>query len=184
MARLNVYVPDDLTPLIDRWRDQVNLSEVCACALRDSLEAMETGRSARQLLGRLFSGPSNLEREVASRFDLPRVIVRPPITAGEDVRDTIGRATAAASRVKGIIEDIRSQVGERDQVFFLVSGGVDSMVAFTLCAQAPGANRVRGLYVDTGFMRLGEEEQLQANLREMKLADRVTVYDAWSSTPR
>jgi len=39
-----------------------------------------------------------------------------------------------------------------------VSGGVDSTVAFTLCLQALGADRVRGVYVDTGLMRDGETE--------------------------
>jgi GMP synthase (glutamine-hydrolysing) len=43
-------------------------------------------------------------------------------------------------------------------VFFFVSGGVDSTVAFTLCLRALGEDRVRGIYVDTGLMREGETE--------------------------
>src|SRR5262249_20401985 len=39
-----------------------------------------------------------------------------------------------------------------------VSGGVDSTVAFTLCTRALGADRVRGVYVDTGLMREGETD--------------------------
>jgi GMP synthase (glutamine-hydrolysing) len=39
-----------------------------------------------------------------------------------------------------------------------VSGGVDSTVAFALCTRALGADRVRGVYVDTGLMREGETE--------------------------
>ncbi len=54
-----------------------------------------------------------------------------------------------------IEEQIRQIVGERN-VFFFVSGGVDSTVAFTLCLRALGPNRVRGVYVDTGLMRAGE----------------------------
>lgn len=44
------------------------------------------------------------------------------------------------------------------KVFFFVSGGVDSTVAFTLCLRALGDDRVRGAYVDTGLMRAGETE--------------------------
>lgn len=50
---------------------------------------------------------------------------------------------------------IREVVGDRN-VFFFVSGGVDSTVAFTLCLRALGPDRVSGFYVDTGLMREGE----------------------------
>ncbi|MBK9170739.1 MAG: hypothetical protein IPM24_25220 [Bryobacterales bacterium] len=43
-------------------------------------------------------------------------------------------------------------------MFFFVSGGVDSTVAYTLCLRALGAERVRGVYVDTGLMREGETD--------------------------
>jgi GMP synthase (glutamine-hydrolysing) len=60
-------------------------------------------------------------------------------------------------RVPNIEEEIRKTVGDRN-VFFFVSGGVDSTVAFTLCLRALGPSRVRGVYVDTGLMRAGETE--------------------------
>lgn len=60
-------------------------------------------------------------------------------------------------RIPSIEEQIRATVGDRN-VFFFVSGGVDSTVAFTLCLRALGAQRVRGVYVDTGLMRTGETE--------------------------
>jgi GMP synthase (glutamine-hydrolysing) len=60
-------------------------------------------------------------------------------------------------RVPLIEEQIRRAAGDRN-VFFFVSGGVDSTVAFTLCLQALGPDRVRGAYVDTGLMREGENE--------------------------
>jgi GMP synthase (glutamine-hydrolysing) len=53
--------------------------------------------------------------------------------------------------------EIRDAVGGRS-VFFFVSGGVDSSVAFALCTRALGESRVRGVYVDTGLMREGESE--------------------------
>ena len=58
-------------------------------------------------------------------------------------------------RVPLIEDEIRGTVGDRN-VFFFVSGGVDSTVAFTLCLRALGNDRVRGIYVDTGLMREGE----------------------------
>jgi GMP synthase (glutamine-hydrolysing) len=56
-----------------------------------------------------------------------------------------------------IEEEIRECAGDR-RVFFFVSGGVDSTVAFTLCTRALGSDRVRGVYVDTGLMREGETD--------------------------
>jgi GMP synthase (glutamine-hydrolysing) len=56
-----------------------------------------------------------------------------------------------------IQEEIRRAAAGRN-VFFFVSGGVDSTVAFTLCLRALGPERVRALYVDTGLMRAGETE--------------------------
>jgi GMP synthase (glutamine-hydrolysing) len=61
------------------------------------------------------------------------------------------------SQVRQLEERIRQEAGSRS-VFFFVSGGVDSSVAYTLCLRALGADRVRGTYVDTGFMRAGETE--------------------------
>ena len=52
-------------------------------------------------------------------------------------------------------EQIKNEVGDRN-VFILVSGGVDSTVAFTLLNKVLGVERVQGLYIDTGLMRKGE----------------------------
>ena len=60
-------------------------------------------------------------------------------------------------RVPLIEQEIRDCVGRR-KVFFFVSGGVDSCVAFTLARRALGPERVRGVYVDTGLMREGETD--------------------------
>ena len=64
-------------------------------------------------------------------------------------------------RIPSIEEDIRRVVGGRN-VFFFVSGGVDSTVAYTICLRTLGADRVRGVYVDTGLMREGETEFVRA----------------------
>jgi GMP synthase (glutamine-hydrolysing) len=58
----------------------------------------------------------------------------------------------------GLLEKkIREVAGNRN-IFFFVSGGVDSSVAYTLCLRALGPERVHGAYVDTGLMREGETE--------------------------
>ncbi|MGA2135207.1 MAG: glutamine-hydrolyzing GMP synthase [Bryobacteraceae bacterium] len=63
-------------------------------------------------------------------------------------------------RAPQIEAEIRLAVGDRN-VFFFVSGGVDSTVACALCQRALGADRVRGVYVDTGLMREGETDYVR-----------------------
>lgn len=63
-------------------------------------------------------------------------------------------------RIALIEGDIRATVGDRS-VFFFVSGGVDSTVAYTLCLRALGAGRVYGVYVDTGLMREGDTDYVR-----------------------
>jgi GMP synthase (glutamine-hydrolysing) len=63
----------------------------------------------------------------------------------------------ASHRAPLLEQEIREAAGDRN-VFFFVSGGVDSTVAFTLCTRALGESRVRGVYVDTGLMREGETD--------------------------
>jgi GMP synthase (glutamine-hydrolysing) len=67
-----------------------------------------------------------------------------------------------AGQVSALEEEIRAVAGHRN-VFFFVSGGVDSTVAYTLCLRALGPDRVHGTYVDTGLMREGETEFVRAN---------------------
>lgn len=79
-----------------------------------------------------------------------------------------------ATSVENVLAAIREQVGD-GSVFFLVSGGVDSMVAFALCAKALGKERVRGIHVDTGLMPLGESEELLHNLEHLGLSEAVLI---------
>ena len=62
-----------------------------------------------------------------------------------------------AGQLRSLEEHIRQTAAGRN-VFFFVSGGVDSTVAYTLCLRALGPDRVHGTYVDTGMMREGETE--------------------------
>ncbi|HLD07715.1 MAG TPA: glutamine-hydrolyzing GMP synthase [Candidatus Peribacterales bacterium] len=58
-----------------------------------------------------------------------------------------------------LAEEIVKKVGKRN-VFILVSGGVDSTVAFTLLNKTLGTERVYGLLVDHGLMRKGEIHEI------------------------
>lgn len=60
-----------------------------------------------------------------------------------------------AEVTKNVIENIKKQVENRN-VFLMVSGGVDSSVAFTLLNTALGEERVYGLFVDHGMLRKDE----------------------------
>ena len=64
--------------------------------------------------------------------------------------------------VDDLIEKIKKQ-SKNKNVFILVSGGVDSSVAFALLTKALGKERVLGLYIDTGFMRLNESNEIKEN---------------------
>ncbi len=72
----------------------------------------------------------------------------------------------AAQRVPALEEEIRTVVRDRN-VFFFVSGGVDSTVAYTLCLRALGPERVYGLFVDSGLMRKDESEFVRHVFREL-----------------
>ncbi|MBM4372385.1 MAG: glutamine-hydrolyzing GMP synthase, partial [Deltaproteobacteria bacterium] len=76
------------------------------------------------------------------------------------------RAWSPGDQAAQILERIRVTVGDR-RVLLLVSGGVDSLVTLKLCVDALGPERVRGIHVDTGFMRLGESEEIAGELRNL-----------------
>ena len=63
--------------------------------------------------------------------------------------------------IESIKDDIRATVGSK-KILFFVSGGVDSTVAYKLCADAIGEDRLHGVYVDTGFMRKNESDAVMA----------------------
>jgi len=69
------------------------------------------------------------------------------------------------ARVEQVMDEIRAKAAGR-RVFFLISGGVDSTVAFYCCYRALGPGRVLGLYVDTGFMREGDADAIEHLVRE------------------
>ena len=83
---------------------------------------------------------------------------------------------SSAETIEAIKTDIRAHVGPTKNVLFFVSGGVDSSVAYKLCADALGEDRVHGVYVDTGFMRKNESAEVMsayenAGFKNVRLRD-------------
>jgi GMP synthase (glutamine-hydrolysing) len=78
--------------------------------------------------------------------------------------------------VAHLAEKIRMQVGKK-KVLVLVSGGVDSNVVFALLTKALGKERVKGLYIDTGFMRQDESQEIIRNFKKIGF-DNLEVIDA------
>ncbi|MFZ2189011.1 MAG: glutamine-hydrolyzing GMP synthase [Candidatus Moraniibacteriota bacterium] len=76
--------------------------------------------------------------------------------------------------LENLIKKMQKQVGNK-KVFILVSGGVDSGVAFALLTKALGEEKVKGLYIDTGFMRLKESEEIKKGFREAGFRNLETV---------
>ncbi len=75
-----------------------------------------------------------------------------------------------------ITEKIKNECKDK-KVFLLVSGGVDSTVTFTLLNKALGAERVMGLHIDNGLMRLEESENIIAYLKNHGF-NNLHIYDA------
>ncbi len=80
------------------------------------------------------------------------------------------------NQVEHLIEMVKEKAG-KNSVFFFVSGGVDSTVAFALCARALPKERLMGVYVDTGLMRKGETNEFHLMLAARGLSDRLLVRD-------
>lgn len=65
---------------------------------------------------------------------------------------------------------IKKEVGDR-KVFILVSGGVDSTVAFVLLNTVLGTDRVQGLFVDTGMMRKDEAKEIDTAFTKLGITN-------------
>ena len=106
----------------------------------------------------------DIRRAVSSRSHAHRV--RPAGCCGTSSVDVCGCDStwkpSSAETIEAIKADIEGGASARQNVLFFVSGGVDSTVAYKLCADALGQDRVHGVYVDTGFMRKDESVDVMA----------------------
>jgi GMP synthase (glutamine-hydrolysing) len=78
-----------------------------------------------------------------------------------------------ASVIESQVESVRAQVGSGRAICAL-SGGVDSAVAAALVHKAIG-NQLTAVFVDTGLMRAGEGEQVEATFLRQFAVDLVHV---------
>ena len=74
------------------------------------------------------------------------------------------------SKIEQLKKDIESEARDK-RIFFFVSGGVDSTVAFTLCTKALGEERCHGICVDTGLMRKNEIEEIRKSFNDFGLSN-------------
>jgi DNA-binding transcriptional regulator LsrR (DeoR family) len=96
MARLNISVPDDLYEMTLALRGRVNLSEICASALRQQLTAIRDDRLALSLRGK-FRVPTDVERRLAQTYDLAEALVLDEADEPADapsMRESLGRLAA------------------------------------------------------------------------------------------
>jgi GMP synthase (glutamine-hydrolysing) len=82
-------------------------------------------------------------------------------------------AWTMTSVIEASLSDIRAQVGD-ERVICGLSGGVDSAVAAALVHKAVGP-QLTCVFVDTGLLRAGEAEQVEATFREQFNVDLVHV---------
>jgi hypothetical protein len=71
VPQLNVYLPDELADALQRHRDRLNLSQICARALRQEVQRMESVTQAQAAPGPAAAGPAR-----SGPLDLPRLLER------------------------------------------------------------------------------------------------------------
>jgi|ERR1051326_1648502 DNA-binding transcriptional regulator LsrR (DeoR family) len=91
MSRLNISIPDELYERTLHWRTRVNLSEICARALQQELDALEFHRNAAELFS-VLRPPTKLENEILRQFPLIEAVILDKTANQEDVRDLLGQA--------------------------------------------------------------------------------------------
>ena len=94
MARLNIYIPDELHELAAAWRGSKNLSAICARALREELEAADTFRSAETFLTAI-RGSTPIENALKAQYGLHDAVVCAPPADSVDLRAVLGKSAAA-----------------------------------------------------------------------------------------
>jgi len=102
----------------------------------------------------------------------------PEVTHTEHGMDILKRFVALCPATPWSVEGFAQRIGEEimeqvkdRRVFMLVSGGVDSTVAFTLLNEVLGANRVQGLLIDTGLMRKGEVTEIRTAFERLGVSN-------------
>ncbi|MBI3336936.1 glutamine-hydrolyzing GMP synthase [Candidatus Peregrinibacteria bacterium] len=90
------------------------------------------------------------------------------------LKNFVGLCDAAPWSVQSFHQEIREQVRKDAgtyNVFMLVSGGVDSTVAFALLNEVLGQDHVQGLLIDIGLMRKGEIREVQDAFKKVGMTN-------------
>jgi deoxyribonucleoside regulator len=94
MPRLNIYLPADLYEKASEFREAINLSEICARAIRDEIGAIESHRWLGSLT-EILRPASELERSLARRYHLAEAVVAAPADDRGEPRELLGKAAAS-----------------------------------------------------------------------------------------
>lgn len=95
MPRLNIYIPDDLDLALRNFPGEINVSKVCAAALRAQLLARENPRVASSMFFSLFDTPNWIEDIILQRYrGLTSVVARDVIFEGDDLASAVAESTS------------------------------------------------------------------------------------------
>lgn len=94
MPRLNIYIPDDLELAIRSSPYEMNISKICAAAIRAELSARSDVRSAEWLFASVFEEPGSLDRQLMERFGLRRSVTGGPRKDDDRPRDVVAYWTS------------------------------------------------------------------------------------------
>ncbi len=150
MARLNISLPHDVYQLACRWRDTVNLSEICARALREELEAVDSHRSPPGLLDGLRV-PTDLELRVAELYGVAEVIVSDNAGPRHNVRDALGNE-AAKYLNRNLSDGCLLAVAGGRQMWCMVRNLTPRRVRLTMTALGVEQNDPRALHVHSNSL--------------------------------
>ncbi|MFX1251590.1 MAG: glutamine-hydrolyzing GMP synthase [Promethearchaeota archaeon] len=74
-------------------------------------------------------------------------------------------------KIENFIADKMAEIQnttKNKKILFLVSGGVDSTVAFSLATKTLGQEAIHGLHIDNGLMRMNETKMVKEALQNLK----------------
>lgn len=103
MPRVNIYLPNDVHELAERWRDDASLSEICARAIRDEFDAREVHRAPPALLEAIRQ-PTTLERALTDAYGLAEVFAVESGQTGLAIHEALG-AVAAKYMDRNVCDD-------------------------------------------------------------------------------
>ena len=150
MARLNISISDNLYELTLKWRSRVNLSEVCARALQQELEALEFHRTVGELFSSLRA-PTKLENEIASRYGLSETLLSDTSPDPANIREALGEL-AANYLSRHLCNDSLLAVGGGRQMWCVVRNLKPRQLKITITGLGVGQNDPRVLHAHSNTL--------------------------------